>query len=160
MSLRNLRKCQSSQAPVSPTRSPSPASHFLVKKNKFSFQLDEDIDSDSGEDPLPPLQIPDLRPKEEEKKTKSDDFAAILEEFKQETTVETVVSSRDRGPLLRKEAKHFNSEWEIAKKFRTATVQSRTHATRTMKRTLLTPNASNWPVSVEYVLDMEVVQGG
>lgn len=164
MSRRNLRKIQSqnSKPIASPTHSQSPTEHFVVKRNQFSFEQPEDSDSDpSEESKSPPKPTQMVRNTEkEENKAEEEDLAAILRDFEPEKRAEGAVSEPVTGPLLRKEAKHFNSEWEISKKFRTATVQSRTHSTRTLKRTLLTPNAWNWPASVDYVLDMEMVSGG
>ena len=164
MSRRNLRKLQSqhSQPEASPTHSQSPPDHFVVKRNKFSFEPGSDSGSDSLEDTKsPPKPIPLIKNAEkEEKKAEEEDLATILRDFQQESGPEVPISQPTTGPLLRKEAKHFNSELEISKKFKTATVQSRTHSTRTLKRTLLTPNAWNWPAAVEYALDMEMVSGG
>lgn len=153
---------QQSQPVASPAHSQSPPDHFVVKRNKFSFEQTEDSDSDPREESKsPPKPVQPVKSTEKEEiKTEEEDLAAILRDFGPEKQVEGPVSQPSTGPLLRKEAKHFNSDWEISKKFKTATVQSRTHSTRTLKRTLLTPNAWNWPASVEYALEMEMVSGG
>lgn len=169
MSRRNLKKIQSldsKRAPAVAEEDAESPQHFVVKKNTFTFGDSDDsphsdIEETKAEEPQrPAAAAPRSQRPQEETKRSSQDFTEILRDFGVEDTQNQEVAVQRYESVLKKIAKHFNAEWEIAKKFRTAAVQSRAHTTRTVRRTVLTPTALNWPASLECTLEMELVRAG